>query len=48
MKKLVVLGCPGSGKSHLARKLHEKTGLPLYPLDRLEGVTGMENDAYKR
>ena len=35
MKKVIVLGCPGSGKSHLARRLHEKTGIPLYPLDRI-------------
>ena len=33
MKKVIVIGCPGSGKSTFARMLHEKTGLPLYYLD---------------
>ena len=35
MKKVIVVGCPGSGKSTFARKLQEKTGLPLYYLDRI-------------
>ena len=35
MEKAIVTGCPGSGKSVFARSLHEKTGLPLYPLDSL-------------
>ncbi|MBQ9779339.1 MAG: AAA family ATPase [Clostridia bacterium] len=35
MKKVIVIGCPGSGKSTFARALAEKTGLPLYHLDRL-------------
>ena len=33
MKKVIVIGCPGSGKSCFSRSLHEKTGLPLYHLD---------------
>ena len=33
MNKVIVIGCPGSGKSTFARMLHEKTGLPLYYLD---------------
>ena len=33
--KILVLGCPGSGKSTFARRLHERTGLPLIHLDRL-------------
>ena len=32
---ILVLGCPGSGKSTFARRLHERTGLPLIHLDRL-------------
>ena len=32
MKKVIVVGCPGSGKSTFARKLQEKTGLPPYYL----------------
>lgn len=33
MQKILVIGCPGSGKSTFARKLRDVTGLPLYPLD---------------
>lgn len=33
MKKVIVIGCPGAGKSTFARKLSAKTGLPLYYLD---------------
>ena len=35
MKKIAVIGCPGSGKSTFARRLCEKTGLPLYHLDAI-------------
>ena len=35
MKKIIVIGCPGSGKSTFARALHEKTGIPLCYLDML-------------
>lgn len=35
MKKILVIGCPGSGKSTFSRALHQKTGLPLYHLDNL-------------
>lgn len=35
MKKVIVIGCPGSGKSTFARALAEKTGLPLYYLDMM-------------
>ena len=35
MKKIIVIGCPGSGKSTLSRELHSKTGIPLYHLDML-------------
>ena len=33
MKKVIVIGCPGSGKSRLSRALHHKTGIPLHHLD---------------
>lgn len=33
--KILVLGCPGSGKSVFARALQEKTGLPVVHLDNL-------------
>ena len=35
MKKVIVIGCPGSGKSTVSRALHNKTGIPLYHLDML-------------
>ena len=35
MKKILVIGCPGSGKSTFSRALHDKTGIPLYYLDML-------------
>ena len=35
MKKVLVIGCPGSGKSTFAKALHRKTGLPLCHLDLL-------------
>ncbi len=35
MKKAIVIGCPGSGKSTFARALHHKTKLPLYYLDMM-------------
>ncbi len=34
-QKVIIIGCPGSGKSTFARKLRDKTGLPLYYLDML-------------
>ena len=34
-KKIVIVGCPGSGKSMLARRLHERTGLPVVHLDNV-------------
>ena len=33
MKKIIVIGCPGSGKTTFAERLRDKTGLPLYYLD---------------
>lgn len=35
MKKIIVIGSPGAGKSTFSRALAEKTGLPLHHLDRL-------------
>lgn len=35
MKKVLVIGCPGSGKSTFARKLSAATGLPLHYLDMI-------------
>ncbi len=33
--RIIVIGSPGAGKSTFARKLREKTGLPLFYLDML-------------
>lgn len=35
MKKVIIIGCPGSGKTTFAEKLHDKTNLPLYYLDAI-------------
>ena len=35
MKKVIVIGCPGGGKSCFSKALHEATGLPLYHLDMM-------------
>ena len=35
MKKIIVVGCPGSGKSTFSRELHRLTDIPLYHLDMM-------------
>ena len=35
MKKIMVIGCPGSGKSTFSGVLHGLTGLPLFHLDMM-------------
>ena len=35
MKKVIVIGCPGSGKTTFSEKLHDKTGLHLFHLDSI-------------
>lgn len=35
MKRVIVIGCPGGGKSTFSRALHEATKLPLYHLDMM-------------
>ena len=35
MKKVIVIGCPGSGKSVFSRALAKVTGLPVYHLDMM-------------
>jgi adenylate kinase family enzyme len=34
MRRVVIVGCGGAGKSTLARALSERTGLPVFHLDR--------------
>ena len=35
MKRVLILGCPGAGKSYFSKKLSEKTGLPAVHMDNL-------------
>lgn len=35
MKKIIVIGCPGSGKSTFSRELHKITDIPIFHLDRM-------------
>jgi len=35
MQRIIVIGCPGSGKSRLSRTLHNQMGIPLYHLDMM-------------
>jgi adenylate kinase family enzyme len=45
MKKVAVFGNAGAGKSTLARRLAEITGLPLYPIDMIQFPDGYRADA---
>ena len=49
MKKIIIPGCPGSGKSIFARALQKQTGLPLFYLDRMNwnpDRTTVEKDVF--
>ena len=35
MRRVIIIGCPGSGKTTFAEKLSQITGLPLYYLDAI-------------
>ena len=43
--KIIVLGCPGSGKSTFSKKLHELTQLPLIHLDKIVALKELMTDA---
>ena len=40
MKRVIIIGCGGAGKSTLARQLGEKTGLPVVHLDSIFWLPG--------
>ncbi|MCW5798299.1 MAG: hypothetical protein KIT40_07365 [Nitrospira sp.] len=42
MKRVAVFGNAGGGKSTLAKKLADITGLPLHPVDSIKYKTGGE------
>ena len=49
MKKIIVIGCPGSGKSFFSKSLHKLTGIPLFHLDMLfwnEDKTTVEKSVF--
>ncbi len=49
MKKIIVIGCPGSGKSTFSRQLHNITKIPLYHLDMMfwnEDKTTVEKSVF--
>jgi adenylate kinase family enzyme len=51
MKKIIVIGCPGSGKSTFARELHKITGIPLFYLDMMywnPDKTTVEKSIFRR
>ena len=35
MKKVIIIGCPGSGKTTFAEKLQQKSNIPLFYLDAI-------------
>ena len=51
MKKICILGISGAGKTHFARKLADKTKLPLHHMDQLfwaEGWRPVADDKWQR
>lgn len=42
MQRVMIIGCGGAGKSTMAKKLAEITGLPLYHLDKMFWKSGWE------
>lgn len=49
--KIAIIGCPGSGKSTVAKQLHEKLNIPIYHLDQYYWLPGWKRpnkDAFKK
>lgn len=50
-KKIIIIGCSGSGKSYFARQLNELTSIPLYYLDCIywkENWTHLSNEQFDK
>ena len=50
-RRMIVIGCPGAGKSTFARGLRDITGLPLYYLDQIwhrADQTNVTREAFDR
>ncbi len=43
MEKVIIIGCPGAGKSTFAKKLEKLTNLPLYHLDMIWHISNKTN-----
>ncbi len=41
-KKIMLIGCPGSGKTTLARQLHDALNIPLHHLDKIMWQSGWQ------
>ncbi|MCR5704254.1 MAG: adenylate kinase [Eubacterium sp.] len=51
MNRIIVIGCPGSGKSTFSKALHKTAGIPLYHLDMMywnEDRTTVQRDLFLR
>jgi adenylate kinase family enzyme len=51
LQRVIVIGCPGAGKSTFSRALRDRLGLPLYYLDMLwhrEDKTTVEREEFDR
>jgi len=40
MKRVMIVGQPGSGKTTLAREIGKRTGLPVYHMDHIHWEPG--------
>ena len=51
MHKILIIGCPGAGKSTFAKKLSKLTNIPLYHLDNIYHLpdrTKLSDDGFRK